>query len=80
MSKSAKKPNIYNSDSKTEKSDANVKKRAAAVTTTTTTANEEEELDDVQRFPMPEKTPMLITNTSKLSNIKTSPHMKLTQV
>ena len=63
MSKSAKKPNIYNSDSKTEKSDANVKKRAAAVTTTTTTANEEEELDDVQGFPIPEITPIKITKT-----------------
>ena len=63
MSKSAKKPNIYNSDSKTEKSDANVKKRGAAVTTTTI-ANEEEELDDVQGFPIPEITPIKITNTS----------------
>jgi hypothetical protein len=63
VSKSAKKPNIYNSDSKTEKSDANVKKRGAAVTTTTI-ANEEEELDDVQGFPIPEITPIKITNTS----------------
>ena len=85
LSKSATKKPIYNTDkSKSEKNDG-VKKRTTTTTivesnTAATVANDED-IDDVQRFPMPEQTPMLITNTnSKLSNIKTSPHMKLTQV
>lgn len=38
-------------------------------------------LEPTQRFPMPDQTPMLSTVSNRpMSNIRTNPHMRLTQV
>lgn len=68
---------IYNNQDKSDHTTEGAKKRNK---TNETNVNEE---NDYDRFPIPEQTPMLTTSntsTSKLSNIRTSPHMKLTQV
>jgi len=70
---------IYNPDKSSDKSD-NLKKRINKKDSADYNTNEE---DSVVRggFPIPENTPMLSTMTPpNMSNIRTSPHMKLTQV